>query len=79
MDTIHHRREWMEAPQREYVVAIASHRIEVVDPEVALPYFRNVCLSSVGAVGVTGGSQIERNVELDPAPRDMRLVVRVLQ
>lgn len=76
---LHQRGEGMQAPKREHVVAIARQRIEIVGPKCALPHFRDVGLRGVGGVAVARGAQIEREVELDAALRDVRLVVGVLQ
>ncbi len=76
---LHQRRKGMEAPKREHVVAVARHRIEERGPELALPHLGDVRLRGVGAVGVAGRAEIERDVELDAAPRDVGFLVGILQ
>ena len=73
------RREGMKAPEREHVVAVACHRVEELRPELALPHHGDVRLRGVGAVRVARRAQIERDVELDAALRDVRPVVGILQ
>lgn len=71
---LHHGGEGMQAPKREHVVAMTRHGIEVVDPEIPLPYLRDVRLRGIGAVGVARSAQIERNIELDASLLDVRFV-----
>ena len=54
------------------------HGIEVVDPELALPDFRDIGLGRVRAVSVARRAQIERDVEFDASLLNVRFVIRVL-
>jgi hypothetical protein len=62
----------MKAPKREHIVTVACHRIEELDPELALPHHGDVRLRGVGTVRIARRAQIERDVELDATPRDVR-------
>ena len=76
---LHDAGEGMETPEREDVEAVTRHVVEELAPEVHAPHFRDVRLRRVGGVGVARRAQIERDVELDAALRDVRRVVGVLQ
>ena len=64
-------RERVEVPQREHVVALAHHFIEVLVPEVHAPHLGNVVLRRVAVVGVAGCAPVRRDVELDAAGLDV--------
>ena len=51
---------------------MAGHVVEEVPPELHAPHFRDILLRGVAGIGVAGGAEIERDVELDAALGDVR-------
>ena len=75
----HHRREGVEAPQREHVVAVARHLVEELAPEVERPHLGDVGLRRVGVVRVARRAGVERGVELDAALLDAGRMIGVAE
>ena len=71
--------ERIQTPQREHVEPIARHLVEELAPKLAAPHFGDIRLGRVAVVRVTRGAQVERDIELDAALRDVRLVLAGFQ
>ena len=58
---------------------MSRHGVEVADPEIAFPHLGDIRLRRVRGVRVAWRAQIERDVELDAALLDVRLVLRAFE
>jgi hypothetical protein len=67
----------MQVPQRHHVVAVARQLVEIFAPEIEIPDRGDVGLCAVAHVGVAGRAQVERDVELGAAQRQVRIAIGV--
>ena len=67
----------MQVPERERVEALPRHLVKQFVPEIHAPHFGNIRLRRIAAIGIGGGSAVERNVEFDSSLRDVRRVVGI--
>ncbi len=74
---LHDGREGMQVPEGQDVEAMPRHFIQKLAPEVEAPHFADVLLRGVAVVGVTGGADVQRDVELDASAVDMGRVVGI--
>src|SRR5574340_820626 len=56
---------------------MARHGVEKLAPEIEAPHLGDVRLGGVAGVGVTGGAEVEGDVELDAAAGDVGWVAGV--
>ena len=67
-----HRRIRMQVPQREQVVAISGHIVQVVLPEVELPHGHDIRLRGIAGIVIARRPRVQRDIELDASVFDVR-------
>ncbi len=58
---------------------MARQFVEEGAPEIEAPHLGNILLRGVARIGIARGAHIQRDVELDAAPRDVGRVVGIAQ